>query len=127
MQTRPLLSSDPMTVEMNGWTSPVIDRNAPLSHRARAAGQSAVVQAGRSTPGMTWDIMGQDATSNKKPIFLRDLSRHLRIRPTMGCSHENKYKTRKDCVEIGKGCLNRLNTWVTAAILRGRVGRQVEE
>ena len=55
MQTRPLLSRDPKTVEMNGWTNPVIARHAPLSQDARAAGHSAVVRAGVRDP---WDDMG---------------------------------------------------------------------
>ena len=55
MQTRPLLSSDPMTVEMNGWTNPVIAPRAPLSQVARATDQSAVVRAGYRDP---WDGMG---------------------------------------------------------------------
>jgi len=41
-----LLSSDPKTVEMNGWTNPVIARRPPLSRHARAADQSAVVRVG---------------------------------------------------------------------------------
>jgi len=33
-----LLSSDPNTVEMNGWTNPVIACRPPFSQFARAAG-----------------------------------------------------------------------------------------
>jgi len=69
-----LLSSDPETVEMNGWTNPVIARQAPLSHKAWAADQSAVVRRVSETHGTVWDNMGYDASSNENLIFLRGLT-----------------------------------------------------
>jgi len=59
MQTRPLLSSEPITVDINGWIDPVIARTAPLPRMAWAAGYSAVSQVGENFPmgryGITWD------------------------------------------------------------------------
>jgi hypothetical protein len=55
MQTRPLLSSEPGTVEMNGWTNPVIAPDTPLPRMAfRAAGGA------RGLAGHTdlWDSVG---------------------------------------------------------------------
>ena len=55
MQTRPLLSSEPGTVEINGWTNPVIAFGYPLAPKAFPGRGSAVGQAGGKTP---WDSMG---------------------------------------------------------------------
>ena len=69
MHTRPLLSSEPATVERNGWTNPVIAFGYPLSRKPFPAGFSAVGQAGWEHPfGTAWDSMGQDAPSNQKPL-----------------------------------------------------------
>src|SRR5271170_3322167 len=55
MQTRPLLSSEPGTVEMNGWTNPVIASRTPWPRWPGSAGRSAVNQAGQKA---LWDSMG---------------------------------------------------------------------
>ena len=75
MQTRPLLSSEPATVERNGWTNPVIVLVTPCPRVPFAAGWSAVGQAGYAEPfGTVWDSMGQNVPSNQKPSYLRGLA-----------------------------------------------------
>ncbi len=62
MQTRPLLSSVPITVDMNGWTDPDMNDTPPSDPRGCSAGGSAVVRSFSAHP---WDSMGYHGTETR--------------------------------------------------------------